>query len=404
MDRRGAIARFALWGSMLATGTGLVWKPSTVLRGRWLAKNSAVQSVISRSIATRLSTVSIAPELAHAIAAGAPELRRTAADLLSRTAWESSAGRLSWLAEDAGVPSGVAIRRYLPSNPAGNGEAHPGEIAAYVAPFALVGGPREPSWTLLAGLPWRAFTRAGLASCTDPGDAGHALSAWVALDLQFDEAWSRACTAVIDHLSLQRPLGSAAAERMPSLAASMLGFGPRRIAADTPSGQNRRISLPAKAPLALATNLRGAVVLSATPPGTGTCWGMHVLTALFKAAMLDHRRGERMSQSWLPKTRILTIRFFEWTRSFGGQPLGSPPGVGDPIQREVHFVGHALELLSCAAACQVRIAEFDAITQFIDERVDEWVSVRDMLSVAALCHLVMGLRAWRPLELERALR
>jgi hypothetical protein len=175
MDRRGAIARFALWGSMLATGTGLVWKPSTVLRGRWLAKNSAVQSVISRSIATRLSTVSIAPELAHAIAAGAPELRRTAADLLSRTAWESSAGRLSWLAEDAGVPSGVAIRRYLPSNPAGNGEAHPGEIAAYVAPFALVGGPREPSWTLLAGLPWRAFTRAGLASCTDPGDAGHAL-------------------------------------------------------------------------------------------------------------------------------------------------------------------------------------------------------------------------------------
>jgi hypothetical protein len=111
-----------------------------------------------------------------------------------------------------------------------------------------------------------------------------------------------------------------------------------------------------------------------------------------------------MSQSWLPQTRILTIRFFEWTRSFGGQPLGSPPGVGDPIQREVHFVGHALELLSCAAACQVRIAEFDAITQFIDERVDEWVSVRDMLSVAALCHLVMGLRAWRPLELERALR
>jgi hypothetical protein len=63
-------------------------------------------------------------------------------------------------------------------------------------------------------------------------------------------------------LALQRPFGSAAAERMPSLAASMLGFGPRRIAADTPSGQNRRISLPAKAPLALATNRRGAVVLA----------------------------------------------------------------------------------------------------------------------------------------------
>jgi hypothetical protein len=63
--------------------------------------------------------------------------------------------------------------------------------------------------------------------------------------------------------ALQRPLAPAAAERMPSLAASPLDFASRCIAADTPSRRNRRVSLPAKAPLALATNPRGAVVLVA---------------------------------------------------------------------------------------------------------------------------------------------
>lgn len=75
---------------------------------------------------------------------------------------------------------------------------------------------------------------------------------------------SYARTPVRQSLALQRPFVSAAAERMPSLAASMLDFDPQRIAAETPSGRNPRISLPAKTPLALATNRRGAVVLAGT--------------------------------------------------------------------------------------------------------------------------------------------
>jgi hypothetical protein len=97
----------------------------------------------------------------------------------------------------------------------------------------------------------------GVVSTVYAGERRHRVRSWASLHTggvspSTRGRWSPSTTA---------PLTFCCGRAEPPLAASTLDFASRCIAADTPSRRNRRISLPAKAPLALATNLRGAVVL-----------------------------------------------------------------------------------------------------------------------------------------------